>query len=88
MRKDIHPEIKVIAVKCAGCGAEFTALSTRKEINVEVCSACHPFWTGKKRVVDTAGRIERFRQRAVKGSQYGSKQAPKTEPKKRRIRED
>jgi large subunit ribosomal protein L31 len=88
MRKDIHPAFKPITVKCAGCGAEFTALSTRETINVEVCSACHPFWTGKKRVVDTAGRIERFRQRAEKGSQYGSKQAPKAEPKKRRIRED
>ena len=88
MRKDIHPDCKPVTVKCAGCGNEFTALSTRAEINVEVCSACHPFWTGKKRVVDTAGRIERFRQRAEKGSQYGSKRQPKAEPKKRRIRED
>jgi large subunit ribosomal protein L31 len=89
MRKDIHPAFKPITVKCASCGNEFTALSTRDSIVVEICSACHPFWTGKKRMVDTAGRVERFRQRAQKGSQYGNKQlAPKAEPKKKRIRED
>ncbi|MBN2082186.1 50S ribosomal protein L31 [bacterium] len=76
MKKDIHPELKLITVTCA-CGETFEAYSVRDKIQVEICSQCHPFFTGKKRVVDTAGRVERFRQRAAQGTQYGQKSAPK-----------
>ena len=76
MKKDIHPKLNLIKVTCA-CGSEFEALSVRNAIHVEICSSCHPFFTGKKRVVDTAGRVERFISRAGKGSAYGKKEAVK-----------
>ena len=79
MKKDIHPDLKLITVTCA-CGATFQAMSVRDAIQVEICSSCHPFFTGKKRVVDTAGRVERFRQRAARGTDYSQK--PKSGTKK------
>ncbi len=60
MKKDIHPEYYKAVVHCA-CGSEFEAGSTMKEIKVEICSKCHPFFTGKQKLVDSAGRVERFR---------------------------
>ena len=63
MKQGIHPEYKVTTVRCS-CGEEFTTRSTvQKPLHVEVCSACHPFYTGKQKIVDTAGRVEKFRQR-------------------------
>ena len=59
MRKDIHPKYEEATVKCV-CGNTFTTRSTVKEISVEICSACHPFFTGTQKLVDSAGRIERF----------------------------
>lgn len=59
MKTDIHPEYKEITVRCA-CGNEFISGSTKDEIKVEICSACHPFFTGKQKLVDSAGRVERF----------------------------
>jgi len=59
MRKDIHPEYQEATVKCV-CGNEFKTRSTLKEISVEICSACHPFFTGQQKLIDTAGRVERF----------------------------
>ena len=59
MKTDIHPDYKPIKVRCA-CGNEFEAGSTKSEIRVEICSQCHPFFTGKQKLVDTAGRVERF----------------------------
>lgn len=85
MKKGIHPELNLIKVTCA-CGNEFEALSVRPSLRVEICSACHPFFTGKKRVVDTAGRIERFMSRAGKGQTYGSRTKPK-EAAPKRVRE-
>jgi large subunit ribosomal protein L31 len=76
MKKEIHPEMKLVTVTCA-CGASFEAYSVRDAVQVEICSQCHPFFTGKKRVVDTAGRVERFKQRASRGEQYGKKAKPK-----------
>ena len=68
MKPDIHPEYQQARVHCA-CGNEFTTRSTLGEIRVEICSACHPFYTGKQKIVDTAGKVERFRRRyAKKGS--------------------
>lgn len=76
MRQGIHPELKRIKVSCL-CGNSFESYSVRNAINVEVCSACHPFFTGQKRVVDTAGRVERFVSRAGKGATYGQKEKPR-----------
>ena len=65
MRKGIHPEYHELTVSCA-CGNSFQTRSTRKELRVEICSACHPFFTGKQKLVDSAGRVERFEKRYKK----------------------
>ncbi len=59
MKPDIHPEYKVGTVTCA-CGNSFQVRSTVGDMNVEICSACHPFFTGKQKLVDSAGRVEKF----------------------------
>ncbi|MDE2727236.1 MAG: 50S ribosomal protein L31 [Gemmatimonadetes bacterium] len=59
MKSGIHPEYKEITVSCA-CGNTFQTRSTIDTIHVEICSACHPFYTGKQKMVDSAGRVERF----------------------------
>ncbi|MGA1862432.1 50S ribosomal protein L31 [Deferribacter thermophilus] len=59
MKKGIHPEVKEVVFKCA-CGNEIKALSTAKKTGIAICSACHPFFTGKQKFVDTAGRVEKF----------------------------
>jgi len=65
MKPDIHPQYKKITAKCA-CGNEFELGSVSDEIHVEICSACHPFFTGKQKLVDTAGRIEKFKKKYAK----------------------
>ena len=63
MKAKIHPEYKEITVTCS-CGNTFKTRSTLgKDLHVEVCSSCHPFYTGKQKIVDTAGRVEKFRQK-------------------------
>ncbi len=62
MKEGLHPEYKVATVKCA-CGEVFETRSTRENINVEICSKCHPFYTGKQKLVDTGGRVEKFRKK-------------------------
>ena len=62
MREGIHPKYHKVLVTCA-CGNKFETHSTKPEIRLELCSACHPFFTGKQKLVDTAGRIERFQRR-------------------------
>ncbi|MCX7025583.1 MAG: 50S ribosomal protein L31 [Spirochaetes bacterium] len=62
MKKDIHPKYEMTTIKCA-CGNVIETRSTVKNIQVEICSACHPFFTGKQKLIDTAGRIDRFRKR-------------------------
>jgi large subunit ribosomal protein L31 len=62
MKADIHPDYKLVNVTCA-CGNSFKTRSTMGDISVDVCGACHPFYTGKQRLVDTAGRIDRFRRK-------------------------
>ena len=65
-KEGIHPNYNVITVKCA-CGNHFETRSTHKgDIVLEICSACHPFFTGKQKLVDTAGRVERFRRKFAK----------------------
>jgi large subunit ribosomal protein L31 len=69
MKSAIHPAYSEVRVRCA-CGNSFTTRSThRGDINVEICSACHPFFTGKQKIMDTAGRIERFRRKYAKAEQ-------------------
>lgn len=66
MKKDIHPQYHIDAkAKCA-CGAELSAGSTKEKIEMEICSQCHPFFTGQEKVVDSAGRVERFKSRMQK----------------------
>jgi len=62
MKKGIHPEYGECRVVCA-CGNTFLTRSTKKEIRVEICSQCHPFFTGKQKLVDSAGRVEKFRKK-------------------------
>jgi large subunit ribosomal protein L31 len=62
MKKDIHPKYEPTTVTCA-CGNVMEIRSTVKDIKVEICSNCHPFFTGKQKLVDTAGRVERFKKR-------------------------
>lgn len=66
MKEGIHPQYGIAQVSCA-CGNHFTTKSTRSEIKLEICSACHPFFTGKVKLIDTAGRIEKFQKK------YGKK---------------
>jgi large subunit ribosomal protein L31 len=68
MKKDIHPTYYPDAKVTCACGNEFTVGSTVKEISVELCSNCHPFYTGKQKLVDTARRVEKFQERAAKKS--------------------
>ncbi|MDP3989514.1 MAG: 50S ribosomal protein L31 [bacterium] len=66
MKTDIHPQYYTqVAVSCS-CGNTFTIGSTKKEISVEICSSCHPFFTGQEKLVDTAGRVEKFKVRQAK----------------------
>lgn len=66
MKKGIHPSYVDTTVKC-GCGTTFKTRSTQKELKVDICSACHPFYTGKLKYVDTAGRIEKFKTKFAAG---------------------
>ena len=65
MKAGIHPEYVLAHVRCS-CGNEFYTRSTKPELHVEICSACHPFYTGKQKLVDTGGRVERFKRRAAR----------------------
>jgi large subunit ribosomal protein L31 len=83
MKKDVHPRYMVTTVKC-GCGNSFTTRSTVPELKVDICNACHPFYTGKLKFVDTAGRIEKFKTKFA-GTGYASvtgkkKKKAETEP--------
>ena len=72
MKDKIHPEYKTTTIRCA-CGNEVEVGSTRENISVEICSQCHPFYTGKQKLVDSAGRIERFRRKYAKFQQNDKK---------------
>ena len=70
MKTDIHPEYKTVLVHCS-CGNSFETRSTSETVRVELCNLCHPFFTGKQRLVDSGGRVERFQRR------YGERQGGK-----------
>ena len=65
MKKDIHPKYEKATAKCA-CGNSFDTRSTKKEIKVEICSNCHGFFTGKQKLIDSAGRVEKFQKKYAK----------------------
>lgn len=62
MKTDIHPTVYNVTVKCA-CGATFETISTKEDLRVDICSACHPFYTGKQKLVDVGGRVDKFNKR-------------------------
>ena len=62
MKQGIHPQYETTTIKCA-CGAEFETRSTKNNIRLDICSKCHPFFTGKQKLVDTGGRVDRFKKR-------------------------
>lgn len=67
MKAGIHPEYQECKVNCT-CGSQFTTRATVKKLSVEICSQCHPFFTGQQRFVDTAGRVEKFRKKYAKAA--------------------
>lgn len=82
MKVDIHPKYQAATITCA-CGAVLETASTVKEMAVEICSNCHPFYTGKKKVIDTTGRVDRFKKMAEKaGVLRAAKKPKKTRVKK------
>ncbi|MGH8905820.1 MAG: 50S ribosomal protein L31 [Egibacteraceae bacterium] len=68
MKQGIHPEYVLTRVRCS-CGNEFTTRGTSPEIRVELCNQCHPFYTGKQKLVDSGGRVERYKQRYAKSQE-------------------
>lgn len=75
MKKKVHPAYNKVTITCA-CGAKFETLSTRKDYELDVCSSCHPFYTGSQKLLDTAGRVEKFQ------SKFKNWDASKTAAKK------
>lgn len=86
MKKDIHPKYEMITIKCA-CGNEVQVRNTVPNFTVDICNVCHPFFTGKQKLVDSAGRVERFRKRYGMGEE-GSTAAVLDEAKKRQEEKD
>ena len=73
MKKEIHPKYDLNTKATCACGAVFLVGSTMNEIKVEICSQCHPFYTGNEKIMDTAGRVERFKKRAAASSKVKAK---------------
>jgi len=74
VKADIHPQLHLVHVRCA-CGNEFETRSTKDEVHLEICGACHPFFSGKQKLIDTAGRVERFQRRQAASEAARSAQA-------------
>lgn len=75
MKKDIHPQYYPKAKVHCACGATFAVGSTKPEIQIEICSRCHPFYTGKEKLIDTAGRVEKFKARVARKKSPAVKKA-------------
>jgi large subunit ribosomal protein L31 len=86
MKKDIHPQYYPKAKVHCACGNVFTVGSTKPEIQIEICSVCHPFYTGKEKLIDMAGRVEKFKARKAKAKATSDKKQ-ETRSRKRRKRE-
>jgi large subunit ribosomal protein L31 len=90
VKAGIHPKYEEVAVRCA-CGNTFTTRSTKSELHLDICSNCHPFFTGRQKLVDTEGRVDRFTKRfgsqsaaAVKAAAKAKKEAKETKGKGRK----
>ncbi len=81
MKADIHPQYFENATVTCACGATFTVGSTKEKISVEICSQCHPFYTGNEKSIDAAGRVERFKARAAKSTASKKATTQKVEEK-------
>lgn len=92
MKTAIHPEYMTTKVHCNGCGINFESTSTVPEITVEICSNCHPFYTGKQKLLDTAGRVDKFNARRATADKLQSKAAKavnkKEDPKVAKIQDE
>jgi len=82
MKKDVHPKYYNNAIVICDCGNTFETGSTQKEMRVEVCSACHPFYTGKEKLIDTEGRVEKFQRKAQAAAARHNEQAARQKVKK------
>lgn len=82
MKAKIHPEYKKTQVSCSSCNASFESHSTVDKINVEICSNCHPFYTGKQKLVDTAGRVDRFKAQKQAAMNLRKSKSDKQAPEK------
>ncbi len=78
MQKDIHPKYHNNAKVTCSCGKTFRVGSTKETMRIEICSACHPFYTGNEKIVDTAGRVERFKTRLAKKGTASAKKVAQT----------
>lgn len=76
MKQDIHPHYTESQVVCSGCGTQFQTRATVDKIEVEICSQCHPFYTGKQKLVDVAGRVDRFRAKQQAANKRPAKKQP------------
>ncbi|OGJ52374.1 50S ribosomal protein L31 [Candidatus Peregrinibacteria bacterium RIFOXYB2_FULL_32_7] len=85
MKTDIHPKYYKDAKAICACGAVYNFGNTVKEIKVDTCSACHPFYTGKKRILDSSGRVERFKQKMVHAHDFEQKKKEREEEKKKTV---
>ncbi len=82
MKKDIHPKYFTEAKVVCACGETFTVGSTQEKLEIEICSACHPFYTGMEKMLDTAGRVEKFKTRSAAAKAPASKKKAAKESKK------
>ncbi len=80
MKSDIHPKSYPVNITCASCGSRLSSFSTQAEIRLDICSLCHPFFTGTQQIVDTEGRIERFQKK------YGTMQPVSAKPAAKRAK--
>ena len=83
MKSDIHPQYYPNAIIRCACGAKFTVGSTKPEINIEICSSCHPFYSGKNKLIDVAGRVEKFKRKMGQKQEGLISKKVKREEKKR-----
>lgn len=81
MQKNIHPPYYPQAAVTCSCGARFTVGSTKEKLSVEICSTCHPYYTGTEKIIDTAGRVERFKVRQSKATRAIASTATKRDKK-------
>jgi len=88
MKQNIHPKYNKDVVATCACGASFATGSTREEIKVEICSACHPFFTGKQKLVDTAGRVDKFKARMEAARKMQEDSAKKAAAKKKIVKKE